>query len=82
MILRTLKWAASLMQALVILAVLFVGMFGWNWLRAPIEKKMLAQTGRVLQIKGGLDITLGWPWPCVQADSVTFAALIRITPQA
>lgn len=73
MILRTLKWAASLLLALVILAVLFVAIFGWNWLRAPIEKKVLAQTGRALHIKGNLDITLGWPWPRVQADSVTFA---------
>lgn len=73
MVLRSLKWAASLLLALVILAVLFVAMFGWNWLRAPIEKRMLAQTGRVLQIKGDLDIALGWPWPRVQADSVTFA---------
>jgi AsmA protein len=73
MILRTLKWAASLLLALVILAVLFVAMFGWNWLRAPLEKKVLAQTGRALQIKGDLDITLGWPWPRVQANSVTFA---------
>jgi len=73
MILRTLKWAASLVLALVILAVLFVGMFGWNWLRAPIEKRALAQTGRVLQIKGDLDISLGWPWPRVQANNVTFS---------
>ena len=73
MILRTLKWAASLLLALVILTVLLVAMFGWNWLRAPLEKKVLAQTGRVLQIKGNLDIALGWPWPQVQAESVTFA---------
>lgn len=73
MILRTLKWAASVLLALVILAVLFIAIFGWNWLRAPIEKKVLAQTGRVLLIKGDLDVGLGWPWPRVQAHSVTFA---------
>ncbi len=73
MILRTLKWAASALLALAILAVLFITIFGWNWLRAPIEKKVLAQTGRVLLIKGDLGITLGWPWPRVHANSVTFA---------
>lgn len=73
MILRTLKWAASALLAGVILAVLFVTILGWNWLRAPLEKKVLAQTGRTLQIKGDLDVAMGWPWPRVQAHSVTFA---------
>ncbi|MDD2881039.1 MAG: AsmA family protein [Rhodoferax sp.] len=73
MILRTLKWAASVLLALVILAVLFIAMAGWNWLRAPLEKKVLAQTGRVLQIKGDLHVALGWPWPRIEANGVTFA---------
>lgn len=73
MILRTLKWAATLLLALTTVAALFIAMSGWNWLRAPLEKKVLAQTGRVLKINGNLDISLGWPWPRVQADSVTFA---------
>ena len=45
-LLRTLKWMASLVLALVIAAVLFVALFGWNWLRAPLENKVLEQTGR------------------------------------
>lgn len=73
MILQTLKWVVSALLALVILAVLFIALFGWNWLRAPLEKKVLEQTGRALQIKGDLDVTLGWPWPRVEANSVTFA---------
>ncbi len=73
MILRTLKWAGSVLLALVILAILFITIFGWNWLRAPLEKKVFEQTGRVLQIKGDLDVALGWPWPRVEANSVTFA---------
>ncbi|MCM2341405.1 AsmA family protein [Rhodoferax sp.] len=72
-LLRTLKWTASVMLALVIAAVLFFALFGWNWLRAPLEKKVFEQTGRVLLIKGDLDVALGWPWPRVQARQVSFA---------
>ena len=72
-LLRTLKWMASLVLALVIAAVLFVALFGWNWLRAPLENKVLEQTGRALQIKGDLDVKLGWPWPRLQAGQVSFA---------
>jgi AsmA protein len=71
--LRTLKWLASSVLALVILAVLFIAMFGWNWLRAPLEKKVFEQTGRALLIKGDLDVALGWPWPRVHARQVSFA---------
>lgn len=59
--------------AIVIAAVLFIALFGWNWLRAPIEKKVLEQTGRELLIKGDLDVDLGWPWPRVHALQVSFA---------
>ncbi|MBE0474704.1 AsmA family protein [Rhodoferax sp.] len=70
---RTLKWIASAVLALVIAAVLFIALFGWNWLRAPLQQKVLAQTGRVLLIQGDLDVRLGWPWPRVQARQVSFA---------
>ena len=72
-LLRTLKWTASVVLALVIAAALFVALFGWNWLRAPLEKKVFAQTGRALLIKGELDVALGWPWPRVHARQVSFA---------
>ena len=55
------------------MAALFVALFDWNWLRAPIERKVLEQTGRSLLIKGQLEVKLGWPWPRVQAREVTFA---------
>lgn len=72
-LLRTLKWMASAVLALVIVAVLFIALFGWNWLRAPLERQVLAQTGRVLAIQGDLQVQLGWPWPRVQARQVSFA---------
>lgn len=61
------------MLALVIAAVLFVALFGWNWLRTPLEQQVLAKTGRALLIKGDLQVQLGWPWPRVKARQVTFA---------
>ncbi|MDI1247050.1 MAG: AsmA family protein, partial [Rhodoferax sp.] len=73
MLLRTLKWLASTVLALVIVATLFIALLGWNWLRAPLARQVLAQTGRVLLIQGDLDVTLGWPWPRVSARQVSFA---------
>ncbi|MBV5333698.1 AsmA family protein, partial [bacterium] len=58
---------------MLLMAALFVALFDWNWLRAPIERKVLEQTGRSLLIKGQLEVKLGWPWPRVQAREVTFA---------
>ncbi|MDD2919480.1 AsmA family protein [Rhodoferax sp.] len=72
-LLRALKWMLSAVLALVIVAVLFVAVFGWNWLRAPLQQKVLGQTGRVLLIQGDLDVRFGWPWPRVQARQVSFA---------
>ncbi len=73
LLLRTLKWTASAVLALVILTFLFIALFGWNWLRAPLERQVLTQTGRVLSIQGDLGMHLGWPWPRLHAAQVTFA---------
>ena len=61
------------MLTLLVLTVLFFALFDWNWMRAPLERAALAQTGRILLIKGKLDVQLGWPWPRVLAREVTFA---------
>jgi AsmA protein len=53
--------------------VLFVAIFGWNWLRAPIERMTLEKTGRELTIGGDLEVKLGWPLPHIRAGAVTFA---------
>jgi AsmA protein len=71
--LRTLKWLASAALALTIVAVMFILLFGWNWLRSPLERQVLAQTGRALSIQGDLTVHMGWPWPRVQAGQLTFA---------
>lgn len=70
---RSLQWTAGILLAPPALAVLFIAIFGWNWLRGPIERTVLAQTGRVLQIGGDLTIGFGWPLPHLQANAVSFA---------
>lgn len=70
---RSLKWTAGILLAPVALAVLFIAIFGWNWLRAPIERMTTARTGRVLAINGDLTVALGWPSPHIRAATVSFA---------
>jgi len=57
----------------VLLVVLFVAVFQWNWLRGPINRAVSERTGREFAIRGDLDVKLGWPVPHVTARDVTFA---------
>ncbi len=70
---RIVLWLTALLVAPVGLAVLLIAIFGWNWLRAPIESLTEQKTGRVLAIQGNLSLQLAWPAPTVRADAVTFA---------
>jgi AsmA protein len=70
---RSLKWIAGVLLAPVVLAVLFVAIFGWNWLRGPIERMTTERTGRVLAINGDLTVKFGWPLPHIRAATVSFA---------
>lgn len=70
---RLLKWTAGLVLAPVLLAFLFIAIFGWNWLRGPIERMTLEKTGRELVIGGDLQLRFGWPLPRIRAGAVTFA---------
>ena len=70
---RSLKWIAGLLLAPLVLAFLFVAIFGWNWLRGPVERMTLEKTGRALAIKGDLTLKFGWSRPRIHADAVTFA---------
>ena len=67
------KWIAGALLAPVVLAVLFIVIFGWSWLRGPIERMATEKTGRVLAINGGLTVKFGWPLPRIHAGAVTFA---------
>ena len=70
---RSLKWIAAASLAPMVLAVLFIAIFGWNWLRGPIERMVTEKTGRVLVINGDLKVKFGWPLPRLHAGAVTFA---------
>ena len=70
---RSLKWIAGIVLAPIVLAVLFVAIFGWGWLRGPIERMTTEKTGRVLVINGDLKVDFAWPAPRIRAGAVTFA---------
>ena len=72
-LLRSLKWLAGVFLAVVVLATLFITIFGWNWLRSPLERMTAEKTGRVLVISGELKVKFGWPLSRIQAGTVTFA---------
>src|SRR5512140_16671 len=55
---RLLSWTAGLVLAPVVLAVLFIAIFGWNWLREPIAHRVTSSTGRSFAINGDLKIQL------------------------
>ena len=70
--LRFFKWFLTGLIAVVIATAVFVFVFGWNWLRQPIEQYTLNKTGRELAING--DLTLGWHWPPrITANEISFA---------
>lgn len=70
---RIFLWIAATLAAPFVVMTLVLALFGWNWLRGPIEHWAEQKTGRVLAINGNLSLHLGWPWPRIQADAVTFA---------
>ncbi len=70
---RSLKWIVFAALVPVALAIAFVLIFGWNWLRGPIERMVTEKTGRALVINGDLKVKLGWPLPHLHASAVTFA---------
>ncbi len=73
---RLMPWLAGALLAVLgfcILIALAIAVFGWNWARSPLEGWAQRQTGRELRLGGDLDVHLGWPWPRVTAQSVSFA---------
>ena len=70
---RYFKAAAALVVVAALSLVLLLAIFGWKWLRAPIERMVLAKTGRALVISGDLTVTYAWPLPRLHAGAVSFA---------
>ena len=70
---RPLAWTAGILLTPVALAMIFIALFGWNWLRGPIQNMTTEKTGRVLAINGALQVKFGWPNASIHGESVTFA---------
>jgi AsmA protein len=70
---RSLPWIAGVLFAPILLAVLFIAVFGWNWLRTPVERMTFDKTGRELTIRGDISVKFAWPLPRVRAGEVSFA---------
>ncbi len=68
-----LRWTAALIVVPILLVVLFIAIFGWNWLRGPVERLTLDKTGRELTIGGDIKVSFAWPLPRITAGAVTFA---------
>ena len=72
-LIRILLWLAAVLFGAVLLGALFIAVFGWNWLRAPLERRALQQTGRELAIHGDLTVKFGWPRVRLHGATLTFA---------
>ena len=70
---RVLLWVSVTLFTPILLATLYIALFGWNWLRSPLEQLAANQTGRVLAIQGDLTLGLDWPTVRLQAAQVSFA---------
>ncbi|HEV7804046.1 MAG TPA: AsmA family protein, partial [Burkholderiales bacterium] len=55
---RALKWAGGIIAGLIVVLVLVVVVFDWNWLRDPIARKVSRETGRPFAINGDLSVHL------------------------
>ncbi len=73
---RVLRWPLAILSALLaipLLVVLWGALFGWNWVRVPLQDYALRQTGRELRLAGDLRLRWAWPVPMVRAERVSFA---------
>ncbi|MBV5298346.1 MAG: AsmA family protein [Rhodoferax sp.] len=70
---RVLLWAGVVLLTPILLATLYIAVFGWNWLRSPLERLAIDKTGRVLALQGDLTVNIAWPTVRLHAAQVTFA---------
>ena len=67
---RGLKWGAGILGAAVLLIVLFLMLFNWDWLRGPIARYASAQTHRSVRIDGHLRVHLLTQTPTVRVEGL------------
>lgn len=61
------------LTALILAAIIFINIYGWNWAKSPIQRLVYERTGRALLITGDLMVKPRWPISEVRANNVTFA---------
>lgn len=69
-------WLAAPFVALLALGLigaLALALFGWNWVRGPLQDLALQKTGRELHLGGDLGLVWAWPAPRLRAADVSFA---------
>jgi uncharacterized protein involved in outer membrane biogenesis len=70
---RVLLWIGATLFSLLALAILYLALFGWNWLRSPLERIAADKTGRTLTLQGDLKVNIAWPAVRLRAAQVRFA---------
>jgi uncharacterized protein involved in outer membrane biogenesis len=68
---RLRRWPFVL-GALVLLLLIVILVFDWNWFKGPVERAVQAKTGRALHIDGNLDVDLGGTIT-IRGDRLRFA---------
>lgn len=68
---RTPRWVWGFLAFALLIAVL-IAFWDWNWFKGPVERRVSAATGREFEIRGDLDVDLGWT-PLVTANDLHLA---------
>ncbi|MFC4258843.1 AsmA family protein [Marinobacter lacisalsi] len=69
---RTLRWGLAGIAGLLVIAVVAVELMPWNFLKAPITERVEAATGRQLEIRGDVSLSL-LPRPHIELEQLAFA---------
>ncbi|MEO6377474.1 MAG: AsmA family protein [Caulobacteraceae bacterium] len=67
---RALKWGGGILGAAVLLIVLFLMLFDWDWVRGPIARYASAQIHRSVRIDGHLRVHLLTKTPMVRVEGL------------
>lgn len=62
----------TLLGLLALALLILIVLWDWNWFKRPIERRVIAQTGREFHIDGNLDVELGRTLT-ITADRLRFA---------
>lgn len=68
---RLRRWPLVL-GALVLILLIVILLFDWNWFKGPVERAVQARTGREFHIAGNLDVDLG-RITTIRGDGLSFA---------